>query len=403
MKFEVNRLLMLDVVKSVAKIAPSNSPVEVLNGILIESNEDTGEIFMTATNYEVSIQQKIAASVQESGSMLINARLLVSMMSKLAGEFVTLSADRPELLIVSDGNCTYQIYCLPSKSYPKPIMPFPEESVIMTGICSLAKRTTFAVSKDDSAPALQCVQVKLKNNTVHATACDRMRMMLTRDEADAPNEREFLLPGRSLQILASISQDDDVFEVGDIGKDIVFVRGDMIFSIRKLAVGSYIDTAGLLKNLKPIYAALADAGQMKEALNVIDAGASAGGTKEPVNLVLLNGEIIFQCNSDYIQTSMAVSANVTKATPETGFFYDVSALSKLFQVIAGKVKLEIDAKGFMLVKTQTRSEVYFQAPMRAPIKKAKPSKQMKEQEEKQEKEKTKRAKGAENVKEKEVA
>ena len=178
MKLEINRQAMLEAAKTVAKVAPTNAPVDVLNGVLVECNEDTGEVYMTATNYEVSIQQKVTASVGESGAMLINARLLVDMMSKLEGEFVTLSADKPSLLKVHGGRCTLQINCHSPKSYPKPIMPFPKESVLMTGICSLAKRTTFLVSKDESKPALQCVQVKFKNNAIHAAATDGTKMML---------------------------------------------------------------------------------------------------------------------------------------------------------------------------------------------------------------------------------
>jgi hypothetical protein len=40
----------------------------------------------------------------------------------------------------------------------------------------------------------------------------------------------------------------------------------------------------------------------------------------------------------------------------------VSALLKLFGILSGKVKLEMDARGFMMVKT--RSEVYLQGPVR---------------------------------------
>jgi DNA polymerase-3 subunit beta len=363
---------MLEAVKSAAKVAPSNPPVDVLKGILVESNGDTGEVYLTATNYEVSIQQKVMASVEESGTMLVDSRLLVGMMSLLEGEFVALSADRPELLTVTDGKCTYQINCLPPNSYPKPIMPFPEESAIMTGICSLAKRTTFAVSKDESKPALQCVNIKLKNNAVHAEACDGMRLMLTKDSAEPTDEREFLLPGRSFQVLASISSDTDVFEVGDIGKDVVFVRGDMMFTIRKLVTGGYMDTNAVIKSVKPLYTAVADVSQMKEALDLISVSALAGRTKEPINLVLSGNEIILKCSSDYAESITTVNANISQDTPDTGFFYDISALMKLFQVVKGKVKLEFDAKGFVLIKT--RSEAYFQAPMRPPFKKAKPVK-----------------------------
>ena len=390
MKFEVNREIMLEAAKCVAKVAPSKSPVDVLNNILVECNEDAGEVYLTATNHEVSIQQKIIASVMESGSMLVTPRLLVDMVTKLEGEFISLSADCPDVLNVSGGRCRLKINCIPSKSYPMPTMPFPEESVHMTGICSLAKRTVFAVGKDDNKPVLQCVNIKLKNNAVHAEAFDGMRMMLTKDSSGPTDAREFLLPGHALQVLASISSDSDVFEVSDIGKTIVFVRGDMIFTIRKLAVSDYVDTTSLLKRIKPVYSSVVEVGKMKESLSLILVSALTGDTKEPVNLVMSGREIILGCNSDYSNAQTVVPANVTKETPDTGFYYDASALSKLLQVVNGKIKVEIDEKGFILLKTP--SEVYLQAPVRAPIKKTQPLTA-----------KNKRAKGAEGMKEKNEA
>ena len=386
MQIEVNRLVMLEAAKTVARVAPSNSPVDVIRGILIESDDNSSEVFMTATNHEVSIRQKVMASVEESGSMLVNARLLVDMMSKLDSEFVSLSADRPERLQVKGGSCTFQIHCMPPKGYPKPIMPFPEESSIMTGICSLAKRTTFLVSQDEHKPTLQCVQIKLKNNAVHAVASDGNRLMLIKDTAEQSDEREFLLPGHAFQLLASISSDSDVFEVGDIDKVVVFVRGDMIFTIRKLATGDYIDTAKLLKELKPLYAAIAEVSKIKEALGFINVAASVGTTREPVNIVFSDGEIILRRISDYSDGTTSITARVPKKTSDTGFFYDGFALLKLFQVLNGKVKLEIDARGLMVVKTT--NEAYFQAPLAASNVKARSVKKEKA-----------RAKGAEDVKE----
>ena len=389
MKFEVNRQAMLEAAKSVSKVVPSFSTSEILKQILLESNDDTGEVYMTATNNEVSIQHKVIASVEESGSLLIDPRLLVGMMAKLEGDFISLftPSDKPELLKVTSKRCTFQINCTDSRGYPRPTMPFPDESVIMTGICSLAKRTTFLVSKDETKPALQCVQVKLKNNAVHATASDGVRMMLVKDSAEHNDECEFLLPGRSLQVLASISRDDDVFEIGDIGREIVFVRGDMIFTIKKLIEGNFIDTATLLKNIKPIYITVVDVHKMKEALSLISVVALSGVTIKPINLVLSNNEIILQCDDDLTEGSSIIPSKVSQNTPDAGFYYDVSALIKLFNVVSGKVKLEIDARGIILIKT--RSEAYLQAPVRPPEKKESTPVEQEE----------KCAKGAKNVKE----
>jgi len=398
MNIEVNRHYILEAAKIASKVAPSAAYSDVINGILVEGNSDTGELYLTATNHSISIQMKVMATVHESGSMLINARLLADMMSKLDTDFITMSANKPQLLNVIGGRCRYQINCLSSEHYPKPIIPFPEESVIMSGICSLAKRTTFAVSKSDNIPELQCVQVKLKNNAVQAAACDGMRMMLTKDAAGTPDEREFLLPGSSLHLLASISKDDDVFEVGSIGNQVVFVRGDMIFTINKLSTGEFIDINNLLQKVEAVYTAVADAGKLKEAFELLAIGAAIGGKHNPINLAMADGEISMNCNHEYSEASTSVTANVINGTPDTGFHYDVSALVKLFRVVGGTVKIEIDANGFMMIKTRT--EVYLQRPMRtpAPIAQDK-AKNSSQSEQKDKKKEAKRAKGTKDVKE----
>jgi DNA polymerase III sliding clamp (beta) subunit (PCNA family) len=415
MKLEINRKIMLEAAKSAAKVAPTNSPLEVLNSILIEANEDTGEVFLTATNFEVSIQLKIRASVWEGGETLIYPRMLVDMMSKLDGEFVVLAAESPNLLKIIGGRCTYNIKCLPTKSYPKPTMPFPEECVILTGVCSLVKRTTFAVSEDGHRPALQCVSVKFKDNAVHAVACDSSRIMMIKDTADPTEEREFLIPGRALQLLALVSSDTDVFEVGDIGNEIVFMRGDMIFTIRKLATDGFVDIDAMVQKLKPAYTAVAESGELREALKFASIGAKAGTHPRPVNLVLADGEIILRRDSEFSESTTAISANVSAATPDAGFHYNVFNLLKLFQVIHGRVKLMIDEKGFLMIKT--RNEVYCQVAVRAPSKTAEKSKSSKKAkaakvtesakvaidvkttEDSKSTKKPKRAKGAEEVKE----
>ena len=90
-----------------------------------------------------------------------------------------------------------------------------------------------------------------------------------------------------------------------------------------------------------------------------------------MNITLTDKQIIMRRNGDYSEAQSVVPANISQDTPDDGFHYDISVLVKLFQVIEGKVRMEFDARAFLLVKT--RSEVYFQAPMRVPAKKAQPA------------------------------
>jgi DNA polymerase III sliding clamp (beta) subunit (PCNA family) len=364
MKFEICRLEMLEAAKNAARVAPSLNQTEVLKGILIECDEDAGEVVMTATNFEQSIQQKIKASVDEGGAVLVNARMLVGIISLLPTDYITFSAVRPETVTITGGKSFFEISCLPAQNYPRPVMPFPEETVKLSGICSLARRTVFAVSKDKFKPVLQCVSVKFRKNAVHAAACDGIRLMMTKDEAYSSNQREVLLPGHSLQMLASISTDPDEYEVGDIGKEIVFTRNNLMFSMRKLP-GEYIDTNTLLKAVVPAYSAVTDAGQMKEALDLVTAGAVG---QETINVALFDGQIIIRRNSDYSEVQTTIPAVISKGTPDDGFYYDGGNLVKLFRILDGRVRIEIDAKGFMLAKTL--NEVYLQVPKISHVKKA---------------------------------
>jgi hypothetical protein len=222
-----------------------------------------------------------------------------------------------------------------------------------------------------------------------AAACDGVKLMLVKDAAEPTEEMEFLLPGRSLSMLASLSNDSDVFEVGDIGKEVVFVRGDMVFSIRKLADSGFIDTTTIIKNIQPAYAAIADASKMREALGIVSISALESGSKSPVNLTLSDGEITLQCRGKYSTSATSLPAKVTTQTPESGFFYEASALLELFKLLKGRFKLEIDKVGFMCITTQ--SEAYCQSAMRAPRyeKAAQPEEQKK----------TTGAKGADDTKE----
>jgi hypothetical protein len=171
----------------------------------------------------------------------------------------------------------------------------------------------------------------------------------------------------------------------------------MIFTIRKLTTGDFMDTNAVIKSIVPVYSAVADASKMKEGLEIISIGALANNAGVPINLVFSNGEIILRCSSDYSDATTALSANISQDTPDAGFFYDISALLKLFKVMGGKVKLEINAEGFMLIKT--RSEVYLQGPVRPPVKTKTAETKSGSQSEQGHNKKQNRAKGAKEMKE----
>ena len=307
------------------------------------------------------------AAVTDGGTAAINAKLLSKMMPLFREETVEISSEGQRTSI-SCGKTTYAINCPPARDFPQQEAELANEAANdaakITGICGIARKTAPFTGDASSKPEMQCVRLKLKGSAVHATASDCAKIMLVKGSGESSAELELLLPGRTLGMLAQVSEDSDMFDVALDGNQIIFDRRDMTFTARKTYAGAYMDTDGIIKNMKPAYAAISETAKIKEALDLMHVSAQAGRRIKPVNIRLLHGEILMGCDNDSSEASIAVPASISSETPEARFHYDTFALTKLFSLLSGKANLEIDARGIVMVRTA--SEVYMQAPMRMP-------------------------------------
>lgn len=85
MKFTANRKVMLENLKTMFKVVPKSSPVHEMMGFLVEVNEDDGFVYLTANNMESSIQRKMKPNVETGGSFVMNAKMLIDILTVLGG------------------------------------------------------------------------------------------------------------------------------------------------------------------------------------------------------------------------------------------------------------------------------------------------------------------------------
>lgn len=105
-------------------------------------------ITLTATNYEVAIRTSMAASVEESGSCVVSASLFPEVIAKLPEEDVDLETGESSRLTIRSGNSCFHLDVLPGDRYPMPELPFPDDTLPVSGLCSLARNTVFAAAED---------------------------------------------------------------------------------------------------------------------------------------------------------------------------------------------------------------------------------------------------------------
>ena len=86
MLIHANRDELLRLSKQVALAVPKTTEIIDLRGIHMEADARRSMLTLTATNQEVAIQTSMSAVVEQAGSIVIDAKLLPSLLSRLPEE-----------------------------------------------------------------------------------------------------------------------------------------------------------------------------------------------------------------------------------------------------------------------------------------------------------------------------
>lgn len=358
MNFEMEQSSLAEMAGKAKKIASDSLPAEILRGVYLECDEDAQEVSMVATDASMSVFLKAPARVSESGRIVINARLLFDIVSHAPGTTVRFQADYSRGVVeIQSGQSTYNILFFNAKDYPKPEMPFPEDTVRISGLRAMAAKTAFAVNEGSVNPALGCVCLHTRKNRVQAAASNGICMMLTKQDADAGEEKQFLLPKKQFLKLTAMSDDADEYSMGEMQGRVVFMKKGMMVSLETLRDVTFLDTDRVIQSVTPQYTATVEADDMKNALEMmsVDSGTLT------VNLSFRENAVVVKCGGN-APAETELPAKVSMETPKGGFSYALKDLYNLFRVIRGIAQMKIDKNGAMLIRS--KDELFFQLPKR---------------------------------------
>ena len=94
MKFTCQQQNLIKVLNIVSKAVSVRTTIPVLKGIMLKAED--GKITMSASDLDLSIQDKADAEVMEEGSIIVMARLFSDIVRKLPGDEVQIETDDEE-------------------------------------------------------------------------------------------------------------------------------------------------------------------------------------------------------------------------------------------------------------------------------------------------------------------
>ena len=187
MKLAISKEQMIQGLQAVQNIVSTRTTLPVLSNVLLKAEEN--RLDFTATDLDVTISSAVEATVQKPGAVTLPARKLFGIVKELPTPQIELEVDEKNNCRLTAGASFYRINGLAAEEFPA--MPkFAENrkiSLPQDKLKSLLRKTSFAISTDESRFVLKGIFVSMKDHKVTLVATDGRRLSLAEEEVDVPS------------------------------------------------------------------------------------------------------------------------------------------------------------------------------------------------------------------------
>ncbi len=317
MHLTIDRKVLLTICKRAARLANPSAVEKTFQGIFLEADAQSGQLTVSSTNLETTISSTVSASVYRDGSCVLQASLALEICNQLDCDEVMLALNPQNVLLVEGGSCQYTLLTLDSATYPVRNLPQVIPTMELEGLPSLIRKTSFAVSRDQTKGTLQCIAILFDHQHIQVTAADGQRIVTTKSIVHHGIRANFLCHARGLSLLASLVQDRDVLSVGISSNMVVFQKEGFTFATR-LAIGNYLDTQGILAQCQGLFRVLSDGDELIQALDGLTTLATESAT---VTLAFHDNTIDLTCDSTVGKATGSLSVIVLQGIPTGTYHY----------------------------------------------------------------------------------
>ncbi len=235
MKFTCEKYKLQNACSTAARAAASKSPIQALEGLLIEAKTD-----VTITGYDLKkgIYTTLGADIAEDGSIVVNSRLFNDIMRKLPDGIVVITTDGLNVN-VKCGKSDFNIMGISAEDYPElPVVDHEDDIVLdQKTLRSMIGQTIFAVSDNDARPIYTGTLFEADGDGLTLVSIDGYRLARRSEPLNSPRETpcRFVVPGSALNDIERICEDkDDPVKISVGAKHISFSIADTVVISRRL-------------------------------------------------------------------------------------------------------------------------------------------------------------------------
>src|SRR5437773_2930557 len=245
MNLSIAKDQLLAGLQSVQNVVSTRTTLPILSNVLLRA--EGSRLELTATDLDVTITCSVEAAVKKSGATTIPVKKLFGIARELASSEVELEVDEKNVSTVRSGPSFFKIRGLGAEEFP-PLPKFKEDkkvSLPQEKVKGMLKKTSFAISTDESRYVLNGIFFSLKEHKLTMVATDGRRLALVDEEVDisASSQGEFIVPAKAVNELNRLLQDKGEVDVTFSENQAAFTlkdeKGNCTLVITKLIEGNY--------------------------------------------------------------------------------------------------------------------------------------------------------------------
>ncbi|MDD3260990.1 MAG: DNA polymerase III subunit beta [Oscillospiraceae bacterium] len=243
MKFTCDRQQLTEAVLNVQRAVSAKSSIPALQGILLKAKQNS--IFLCGYDAEMlGMTTEIAASVTETGTVVLSAKLFGDIVRRLPDAGVHIETDDRNMTTIQSGQSNFSIVGIPAEEYPELPHVSGERSIQLPGcvLKEMIRQTIFAVAESDAKPIHTGTLFEIGDGKIRLISVDGYRLAI-REERVQSEEQDlsFVVPGKALQEVSKLLPDSDeacTLQVGS--RHILFMIGSYTV-IARLLEGEFLD------------------------------------------------------------------------------------------------------------------------------------------------------------------
>ncbi len=245
MNLTITKEQIINGLQAVQNVVSTRTTLPILSNVLLRAEGDKLEL--TATDLDVSIVCSVEAKVKKPGASTVPVKRLFGIVRELSNSDIELEVDDKHTCAIRSGSSFYKINGLSADEFP-PLQKFKEEKKVsfrQETLRSMMKKTSFAISTDESRYVLNGIFMSFKDHKMTMVATDGRRLALVDEEVDVSekSQGEFIVPAKTVNELNRLLSDKGEVEIQFAENQASFTlkdeKGSSILILTKLIEGNY--------------------------------------------------------------------------------------------------------------------------------------------------------------------